>query len=523
MLGELLDNAISVFSPALAAKRAHARSVYQRISKRGAFEGAKLDRTTGAWTANSQTADQTLYGDAERIRNRARDLIRNNAYARGAIDAIVANVIGCGIAPRPTLEDDDQNELIRDEWDRWCESADLTGHLHFYELQALALREMIEAGEDLVHFTADSDPLRSVPLALELVESERIASDVDTFRFSRTQNGNEVRRGVELDGRGRAAAYYIYRAMPSQVGVAFGEIDRHRAEDFLHLFRRDRIGQTRGISWLAPAMIWLRDLGLYVDNELQASAVASCFTVAIKTIDSGATFSGLATPSDGETTDADGNRFERIQPALVSHLMPGESIETINPSRPNSQAEPWINLILRSIAVSMGLSYELVSRDYSKTNFSSNRASALEDRRRFRPVQKFIVWHLCQPIYREFFKSCVLAERPGFPSLIEFVQEPEKFLSCRWQTPGWEWVDPLKEVNANKIAVDEGFKSRSDVIEEGGGNVREVFYEKAAEDEFAAKIGLKLGEAAKANAQLALTEEEGNEQEERQTASAAYE
>ena len=229
---------------------------------------------------------------------------------------------------------------------------------------------------------------------------------------------------------------------------------------------------------------------MYVDNELQASAVAACFSVVVKTVDSGASFGTLVTPEGEESTDSRGDRFERLQPGLVSHLMPNESIEMINPTRPNATADQWIALILRSIAVAMGVSYELVSRDYSRTNYSSNRASALEDRRRFMPVQNYLVWHVCQPVYREFFKSCVLAGVKGFPTPTEFISDPDYWLNVTWRTPGWEWTDPQKEASAAKMEVECGFRSRGDVIEGAGGDLREVFKELAAEKKLAEEMGL---------------------------------
>jgi lambda family phage portal protein len=182
--------------------------------------------------------------------------------------------------------------------------------------------------------------------------------------------------------------------------------------------------------------------------------------------------------------------------------MPGESIETVDPSRPNANADPWIALILRSISVAMGLSYELVSRDYSRTNYSSNRASALEDRRRFRPIQKFFIWHLCQPVYKEFFASCVMNNVDGFPSMAEFTSNPHAWLRVNWRTPGWEWVDPYKEVMAAKVAVDELFASHGDVIESSfGGDLRETWGELSQEGKLRKELGLEKAEIVKVETQ----------------------
>jgi lambda family phage portal protein len=223
--------------------------------------------------------------------------------------------------------------------------------------------------------------------------------------------------------------------------------------------------------------------------------------VVIKTVDSGASWGGLNTPDGQESTDSNSDRLERLQPAAVSHLMPGEDISVVNPLRPNASADAFLATMLRSIAVASGLSYELVSRDYSRTNYSSSRASSLEDQRRFRPLQKFLIWRLCQPVYRLWFRQAVLAREAGvpgldmFPSLTEYIADPEGWLKCNWRSPGWDWVDPLKEVQAASLEIKEGLRSRGDIVESSGGcDVEETFKELADEQELASEYGLTLGD-----------------------------
>ena len=502
MIGEWLDSAISVVAPGVAARRAQQRRIYKQQSKR-AYEAARIDRTTAPWIANSQSADRALYGEADRVRNRVRDLMRNNAYARGARDALVANVVGCGIVPKPAIKDEpERNKRSLDKWNSWCETADITGRLHFYEMQALSVAELCDAGEMLFNkVLTEPDPLGNVPLALEMIEAERIAVETDNSFYGRRGTAeNQVRRGIEVDRTGRAVAYWLYPTNPNDLGYGFTEAERVESDRILHIFKQDRIGQTRGISWLAPAVLRLRDLEMYLENELQASAVAACFAVNITTLDGGASWGGLNTPDGQESTDSNSDRLERLQPGAVTHTMPGEKVEVINPLRPNASADAFLATMLRSIAVACGLSYELVSRDYSRTNYSSNRASSLEDQRRFRPLQKFLVWRLCQPVYRLWFRQACLAKDAGmpgldmFPSMTEYIADPEHWLKCNWRAPGWDWVDPLKEVQAAALEVKEGFRSRGDIVESSGGDIVEVFTELAEENELAAELDLQLGD-----------------------------
>ena len=45
----------------------------------------------------------------------------------------------------------------------------------------------------------------------------------------------------------------------------------------------------------------------------------------------------------------------------------------------------------------------------------------------------------------------------------------EKFNRPRFKGRRWSWVDPLKDIQANIEAVQNGFKNRADVIGETGG------------------------------------------------------
>ncbi|MFQ8888720.1 MAG: phage portal protein [Bilophila wadsworthia] len=43
--------------------------------------------------------------------------------------------------------DAELNEAVESAFERWCEQADFSGRLHFYDMQALAERQLLECGE----------------------------------------------------------------------------------------------------------------------------------------------------------------------------------------------------------------------------------------------------------------------------------------------------------------------------------------------------------------------------------------
>jgi lambda family phage portal protein len=456
------------------------------------YDAARTDRTNSAWLTSNSSADQELLNSANTIRARARDLVRNNAYARGVLKALVRNVVGCGIRPQCRIEGrEDLNAEIESLFQRWARHADVTGRLTFYEIQKLAFQEVKEAGECLIHFTnVSTDRARPLTLALEMIDADRLADDMQTFRKSQT-NDNEIRRGVELDANGRPVAYWIYPYHPYDVSGAWARPVRVPASECLHLFNSERIGQTRGVSMFAPVVGWLKQLGYYVENELQASAVASCFTAAVKTL-AGPADSGLLS-TDANSTDTDGNTFEYLQPGMVARLLPGEEIEVINPSRPNSQAEPWINLMLRSIAVGSGVSYERMARDYSQTNYSSARASDLEDRREFRIEQDWIVEHLCEPVWERFIETAVLEDKIALEP-DELIGEYGIYTRHNWQKPGWEWVDPVKEATASQQALDANLTTLADELGQRGRDLHDTLMQRAYETELIRDLGLSQEE-----------------------------
>jgi capsid protein len=241
------------------------------------------------------------------------------------------------------------------------------------------------------------------------------------------------------------------------------------------------------VTWFAPALSWIRDLGTYVDNELQASAVASCFTVAIK---SHTPVGNLFDPDGGTGTDAAGNRQRYVEPGMIMELAPGEDVVGLNPGRPNAGAEPWIQLILRGIAVGTGLSYEVVARDYSQTSYSSSRTSQLEDRRRFRCWQQYLIRHLCQPVWDAFCDAAAISALRGFATSAELLDDRRRYAPVEWQTPEWEWVDPQSEQTASEMALNSFTDTYQNVLGSRGRSFRSVFYQRAKEERMRKKLGL---------------------------------
>ena len=175
---------------------------------------------------------------------------------------------------------------------------------------------------------------------------------------------------------------------------------------------------------------------------------------------------------------------------MIMELAPGEDVVGLNPGRPNAGAEPWIQLILRGIAVGTGLSYEVVARDYSQTSYSSSRTSQLEDRRRFRCWQQYLIRHLCQPVWDAFCDAAAISALRGFATSAELLDDRRRFAPVEWQTPEWEWVDPQSEQTASEMALNSFTDTYQNVLGSRGRSFRSVFYQRAKEERMRKKLGL---------------------------------
>ena len=529
MITRFIDSMVSAVSPIAGLRRQQARKALAR-----SYQGAEPSRVSSNKTPKNNPADQELLGPfgADKLRAWARLLVRDNAYAWGVVDTIVSSVVGGGIQAQSTYEtpEGDDVEDVNDKrdkaWSDWSEVADINGRLTLEEIQIIALREMVEAGEVLVRIvnlpsTEYRGITRPIPLALEVIEADRLATDRDTYTMGIDRgDGTRIIRGIKVDEFGKPLSYLIYEDHPNQPYAVSRTPKEIPSREILHLFRQDRVGQTRGVTWFAPALSSVRDLGTYLDNELQASAIASCFTAAIKTE---TPIGSLSDPDGGTGQDKAGNRERYLEPGLIFDLNVGESVDIINPTRPNNSAGEWTKVILRGIAVGTGLSYEVVARDYSQTSYSSSRTSQLEDRRRFRIIQKYMIRHLLQPVWDEFCTAAAISELEGFPSPADLLEDRRRFAPVEWQTPEWEWVDPQNEQSASEMAIKSFSDTYANVLGSRGLSYRSVFYQRFKENRLLAKLKLQTPEQAQLAISAAQTQgQAGSTEATKQATSGVY-
>jgi lambda family phage portal protein len=442
-----MDSLVGYFSPEAGFRRARARTAMHVMQR--SYEGAKVGRRLGGWTTSGIDANGEIASTSSRLRDRARDLVRNNAYAAKAMTALSSNLVGTGIIPRARTGEDDSSKEVDALWNRFAQECDADGVTDFYGLQTLVVRTMVESGECLVLFQRrPSGDGQTVPLQLQVLEPDHLDSGQDKD----LPGGGFIQQGIEFDRSGKRVAYWLFPKHPGGMSsISSSKSIRISAQDILHIFDRLRPGQSRGVTWFAPAIIKLRDLDEYDEAELVRKKIEACFVAFVLNGDDGDTL--------GESNkDSDGRRIESFEPGMVEYLPAGKDVRFGQPSASAGYSE-YMRVQLHAIASAVGLTYELLTGDLSQVNYSSIRAGLIEFRRRIKSLQaQVLIPGLCRPVWKRFIETAQAAGK--LPTNGEIRAE--------WTPPRFEAVDPMKDIQAEILSVRAGMMTLKEAIARQG-------------------------------------------------------
>jgi len=453
-----------------------------------AYESGAHTKRTLAWRAATLTANQAILPNLTTIRDRSRAAARNHGYAKGAIDRLVANIIGTGIKPQSEVQDDALREQIHRLWLRWTDEADADGLLDWYGLQALAVREWMEAGEVFVRLRIrrKEDGL-SVPLQVQLIEPELCPHDYNGI----APNGQRVRAGIEIDAIGRRRGYWFYRSRPGDlVEVDYGRRVRVDAEQIIHLYEPLRAGQLRGHPQLAQALVKLYELDKYDDATLLRQQIANLFVGFLKraSVPSGETAYNPLT--NEEVSSADPPPIVGLQPGMFQELYPGEDVTWSNPPGVNETYDEFMRQQLMGAATAVGVPYEVLTGDMRDLNDRVIRVALQEFRRRIQQWQHQIVaYQLCRRVWLAWFERAFLSG--ALPLPLDFIANPAPYTAVKWMPQGWPYLHPLQDVHAAKEAIRSGLTSRSAEVSARGEDAEVIDREQATDNARADGLGLR--------------------------------
>ncbi len=459
-----LDAAVALVAPRAALDRTKARAALKHFAR--SYDGAAQGRNTDGWRTASSSADAEIATAGPRLRDRSRDLTRNNPYAARAVSAWVTNLIGEGIMPSPASTDDKLNTLVAQVFAEWAPVCAADGQYDFAGFQGLMVREMVEGGEALTRrrFRRDTDGL-PVPLQLQILEADFL----DSSKTGPQSNGNTAIQGVEFDLRGQRVAYWLWSEHPGNSFVSYGTrllSSAVPASEILHLYESQRV-QARGVPWSTPVIRRLRDLDDYQFAEgVRKKIESSMVGVVIGEDDDEGINTDPSAPTNARVVDGRGNLLERFAPGMFAYLRGGKDIKFNAPAAVAGFSE-YETTALRAIASGWRLPYELLTGDLSKVNFSSSRLGLMEFRRLVRMLQwQLIIPVLLDPIWRWFCEAAYLAGRIPVP-----------FVPVKWSPPKFDWINPVDDVRAALMAMRAGLRSPQEVILESGSDPKKLIAE----------------------------------------------
>ena len=441
------------------------------INKKG-FDGAGSNRLMNDFVGgNTRSLDDILKNDIRKLRDRCRDLSRNNEFVRRYINLMKTNVIGShGIKLQVRSKDKDQNldyianNIIESRWRRWIlkDNCDLAGRYGWLDMQNLLVQTLFTDGEVLVQFVENAD--NDFKFAINFL-------DCDLIDENRNGNNgkNDIRMGVEFDYRTkRPVAYYLYERNPYENFMQTSAVESRRvsADNLLHIYMPERANQSRGFSPISSVLKELKMLHAYAEAELVASRV-NASAMGFITSPSGDQFTGEDTSSDGFSP------MLNVEAGTIQQLPQGSDFKKFDTSHPTTAFDPFIKSILRQISAGLNISYNDLSNDYSSVNYSSIRQASLNDRDYYKTIQQFVINHFCKPVYERWLKMYLTLGDEQLSPLP--MSKYNKFNDTVFIPRAFDWIDPLKEMNANVVGLKAGVVSLQDVVSKTGRDVEEHF------------------------------------------------
>jgi lambda family phage portal protein len=447
------ESLIAKVSPTWGLDRMRSKAKLAIVQDRlRAYNGASFGPMTRDWIVNRNSAQTELYYAQPTLRDRMRDLVRNDAFAKRAIHALTNNIIGTGIIPTINSTATGAQQKTEKSFLEWCSSfdSDYYGYSTFYGNQRLSTMAMTTDGGVLI-VKRYKGMGRKMQLSLQILEIDYLVE----WRTFVNDDMSYVRKGIHYDYQGKVLGYDIYEQHPGDNLIMTGlKYNFVPAKDVIHLFRTDRPGQGVGEPWGAAAMLDLKMLNDYLILQAHKQRLSASLTGVIQTTaaaDFGDSGSASARPND----QYGGIASEGFVPGIWQVLFPGETMGFM-PTPKVDELDIYVKTYLKKIASGFNLTYEVMSGDMADTNFASGRMGWIEMHRFIESMQEhLLIPRLCERVWAWWYELEVLKGTAAAGSY---------GLGCSWTAPRREMIDPVKETKAMIEQIQAGLLAGSDAV-----------------------------------------------------------
>ena len=474
----IIDNIVAALSPEAAYRREAYRQAYEEL--RSSYDAGSYDKSNRNWHVSNSSAELTDRYSRDNVRARARDLERNSDIMNSVVGAFKRNIVGGGYHVQVKTDDEELNNQIERAWKKWCkkQNCDITGTQSLNQIIRMAVeRKKIDGGILFVkRYTKDG----FVPFKLQMIEVD----ELDAGAVLPKNSGNKVVGGIEYNSFNKPVGYFIRQYDVD--GYSLREPIWVDEKNVIFYFTKKRPSQLREMSDVAPTIPRVRDINEFITAVSVKERIMACLSIFIKKL--------LPTGSNygrgnGAMSDRVSYEGKTLAPGMIKELNAGDEIQVVNPSGQGADATDFTKLQQRLIGAGQGISYEATSRDMAESTYSSARQGLIEDELTYKEDKELLI-EVLDEIFETFLISAVLC---GAVSIPKFWKEKDRFLAHEWVQEPKPWIDPYKESNANKIALQTGQKTYKQIAAENGRDWRTQIDDMAEVLEYGKEKGIDLG------------------------------
>ena len=494
----------------------------------GAFEGAdRLSRDLFSWEPVMRSADGDILPEKQILDLRARDSIRNDSYAQNGSDIQKDTVVGSlfMLNSKPNynylgLDDvwaEEFQEEVESLFTLWAESpkgyVDAAGKMTFTEMVRLAVGVFTYTGEILASAEWMREAWRPYNTALQMIDLDRLSNP-------RGEMDNQfLRRGVQMNRYGRPIGYHILKAYPTD-NVTNGDNMEWKyvpamkpwgRQQIIHIFDPWRPDQSRGIAKMVSALKEVRMLKRFRDIVLQSAVLQATYAATIESeMPSESVFQALGggegdawskwcqSHLTGIASYTGKSRNLQIDGVKIPHLYPGTKLNLQNASTPGGIGSTFEESILRYLAAALDVSYEQLSRDFSKVNYTGLKGAINETNKTMMVRKSVGADRFATSTFRLWFEEALnrgdITSMPrNAPNFYERMNA-DAYTSCAWIGAGRGQVDELKETQAMVLRLKNNVSTYEEEMGRLGKDWRRVFAQRAREQKMIKSLGLVMPE-----------------------------
>jgi len=423
----------------------------------------------------------------QKLRDRSRYEVANNTYARGIINTFAKDIVGTG--PRLQLQTSDENFNRRTEaaFTIW------SNEIRLPEKLLLARQSQAESGEVFLILRNNPKTRNPVTLDIAVIEAEQVANP----DFMSIQTDPLFLDGITFDEFGNPVSYDVLKSHPGSDIFGFdpSQFDRISARFVIHLFKKLRPGQNRGIPEITAALPLFAQLRRYTLATISAAETAANNSYVISTQHSNL---------NPEDIDASAEPFEEVDIARnMATVMPaGWTMGQMKSEQPTTQYAEFKGEILNEIARVIDMPFNIAAANSSGYNYASGRLDHQTYFKGIKVEQSSLSHVALNPIFNSwFFEVARLGNVVG--------RIPRESLKRTWFFDGFEHVDPQREAKAQDIDLKNFSQTYADVYARRGKDWQDAFQQIKREQDLLQELemvdnGDRAGVGAKSKPTLRL-------------------